>query len=267
MAGAAPQSERLGSGGGEAPLASLGPDLPSKRGGMLRFHVRDSGPAPPATGGWKTVRRGGIGASEAYDPFVDRASPTVVQSAAEVAGALAPHTAEPSADIYQLIAREIPQLRTDSRVLDLLEASVAENVATVLHILQHDLDLDRVHAPAAAQQYGRRLAQRGIPWPRCCGPTASARRRRRPLPRPRGRRPRTGPLGVNPASTADGPRRGRGQAHPTTDLTKERQRRHRRYRHNQGPVPTGRHRQHSVHRSFPEESRPRLRHPQVDSTR
>ena len=109
------------------------------------------------------MRRGGIDASKAYDPSVDRARATVVQSAAEVAGALAPHTAELSADIYQLIVGEIPQLRTDSRVLALLEASVAENVATVLHILQHDLDLDRVHAPAAAEQYGRCLAQRGIP--------------------------------------------------------------------------------------------------------
>ena len=99
----------------------------------------------------------------AYDPSVDRASPTVAQHAADVAGALAPHTAELSADIYELIVREIPQLRTDSRVLTLLQASVAENVATVLHILQHGIDLDHVHAPAAAEEYARRLAQRGIP--------------------------------------------------------------------------------------------------------
>jgi DNA-binding PucR family transcriptional regulator len=94
---------------------------------------------------------------------VDRASSTVVLSAAEVAGVLVPHTAELSADIHQLIVREIPQLRTDPRVMALLEASVAENVATVLHILQHDLELDHVHAPAAAEQYARRLAQRSIP--------------------------------------------------------------------------------------------------------
>ena len=94
---------------------------------------------------------------------MDRASPNAAQHAAAVSGALAPHTAELSADIYELIVREIPQLRTDSRVLTLLEASVAENVATVLHILQHGIDLDRVHAPAAAEEYARRLAQRGIP--------------------------------------------------------------------------------------------------------
>jgi DNA-binding PucR family transcriptional regulator len=94
---------------------------------------------------------------------VDGASLAVVLSAAEVAGALAPHIAELSADIHQLIVREILQLRTDRRVLTLLEASVAANVATVLHVLQHDIDLDHVHAPAAAEQYARRLAQRGIP--------------------------------------------------------------------------------------------------------
>ena len=94
---------------------------------------------------------------------MDQATPTVAQHVAEVAGALAPQTAELSADIYELIVREIPQLRTDSRVLALLDASVAENVVTVLHILQHGIDLDHVRAPAAAEQYARRLAQRGIP--------------------------------------------------------------------------------------------------------
>jgi DNA-binding PucR family transcriptional regulator len=99
----------------------------------------------------------------AYHPLVDRASPSVAEYAAGVSGALAPRSAELSADIYQLIVRDIPQLRTDRRVLTLLEASVAENVATLLHILQHGIDLDRVHAPAAAEEYARRLAQRGIP--------------------------------------------------------------------------------------------------------
>ncbi|HEX8863725.1 MAG TPA: helix-turn-helix domain-containing protein [Actinomycetes bacterium] len=94
---------------------------------------------------------------------MDKTSPSVAEYAADVSGALAPRLAELSADVYQLIVRDIPQLRTDRRVLALLEASVAENVATMLHILQHGIDLDRVHAPAAAEEYARRLAQRGIP--------------------------------------------------------------------------------------------------------
>lgn len=68
-----------------------------------------------------------------------------------------------SADIYGLIVREIPQLRGDKRVLTLLEASVAENVATLLHIIQHGIELENVHAPAAAEGYARRLAQHGVP--------------------------------------------------------------------------------------------------------
>ena len=47
-----------------------------------------------------------------------------------------------SVDIYRLIVRQIPQLRGDKRVLTLLEAGVGENVATVLHIIQHGIELD-----------------------------------------------------------------------------------------------------------------------------
>jgi DNA-binding PucR family transcriptional regulator len=94
---------------------------------------------------------------------VDRSSPSVAQSAADVSGALTPRTTEISADIYQLIVREIPQLRDDRRVLALLEASVGENVTTMLHVIQHGIDLEKVHTPAAAEEYARRLAQRGVP--------------------------------------------------------------------------------------------------------
>jgi DNA-binding PucR family transcriptional regulator len=85
------------------------------------------------------------------------------ESASEVSAALSPRSAEISADIYQLIVREVAPLRGDRRILTLLEASVGENVATMVHILQHGIDLEKVHAPAAAEEYARRLAQRGVP--------------------------------------------------------------------------------------------------------
>jgi DNA-binding PucR family transcriptional regulator len=94
---------------------------------------------------------------------MDRSSPSVAQSTSAVSGALIPRTSELSAEIYGLIVREIPQLRSDKRILALLEASVRENVATLLHVLQHDIDLENVRAPAAAEEYARRLAQRGVP--------------------------------------------------------------------------------------------------------
>jgi DNA-binding PucR family transcriptional regulator len=94
---------------------------------------------------------------------MDSSSPSAAEGVSAVSGALAPRATEMSADIYRLIVREIPQLRSDKRVLELLEASVGENVATMLHILQHGIDPEKVHAPAAAQEYARRLAQRGVP--------------------------------------------------------------------------------------------------------
>jgi DNA-binding PucR family transcriptional regulator len=94
---------------------------------------------------------------------MDRSSPSAAESASEVSAALVPRTAEMSADIYQLIVRDIPHLRDDRLVLALLEASVGENVATMLHVLQHRIDLEKVRAPAAAEEYARRLAQRGVP--------------------------------------------------------------------------------------------------------
>jgi PucR C-terminal helix-turn-helix domain/GGDEF-like domain len=95
---------------------------------------------------------------------MDRSSPSVAQSVSNVSAALAPRSAEISADIYQLIVREIPQLHSDKRVMTLLEASVAENVTTLLHVIQHGIDLGKVHAPAAAEEYARRLAQRDVPF-------------------------------------------------------------------------------------------------------
>ena len=99
----------------------------------------------------------------AYHVPVHGASAAVTQRAEGVSRALAPDADELSADIYELIVRDIPQLRSDKRVLMLLEASVGENIATLLHVLQHCIDLEKVHAPSAAEEYARRLAQRGVP--------------------------------------------------------------------------------------------------------
>jgi hypothetical protein len=54
-------------------------------------------------------------------------------------------------------------LRGDPQLLDLLRASVAGNVETVLDALRYDISIERVEPPTAALEYARRLAQRGIP--------------------------------------------------------------------------------------------------------
>jgi DNA-binding PucR family transcriptional regulator len=68
-----------------------------------------------------------------------------------------------SADVFQAIVREIPQLDEDKPLLALLASSVDSNVGTCLQIMQHRIDLSAVQAPAAAVEYARRLAQRGVP--------------------------------------------------------------------------------------------------------
>jgi PucR C-terminal helix-turn-helix domain/GGDEF-like domain len=82
---------------------------------------------------------------------------------AEVAAAVARRAAAVHEDIYDVILREIPQLREDKPLLALLASSVDSNVDTCLQIMQHQIDLATVAAPTAAVEYARRLAQRGTP--------------------------------------------------------------------------------------------------------
>ena len=80
-----------------------------------------------------------------------------------VAANLESRLTELSRDIQDLIERDIPALRGDRLVISLLEASVAENVGTITHMLRHGIGTAGVDAPTAALEYGRRLAQRDIP--------------------------------------------------------------------------------------------------------
>ncbi|MBV8348297.1 MAG: helix-turn-helix domain-containing protein [Mycolicibacterium sp.] len=70
---------------------------------------------------------------------------------------------EISATVRNALEQEIPELRGDAGIIDLLGASVEGNVDTLLHALRHDIPLQRVKAPTAALEYARRLAQRGVP--------------------------------------------------------------------------------------------------------
>src|SRR4029079_15807037 len=73
--------------------------------------------------------------------------------------------------------REISPLDDDQRVVGLLSASVAANVTTVLHVLEHGIDPERVEAPAAAIEYARRLAKRVVLWVALVRPSRIGRAR------------------------------------------------------------------------------------------
>jgi DNA-binding PucR family transcriptional regulator len=80
-----------------------------------------------------------------------------------VAAAVARRLPHLSHEIWEVLTRDIPELRGDDTVEKLLDVSVEENVATLLHLFQHRLGADDVRAPAAAVEYARRLAQRDVP--------------------------------------------------------------------------------------------------------
>src|SRR3954447_3995251 len=80
-----------------------------------------------------------------------------------VAMNVAEHISEVSRDVWELLIAAIPQLRGDDVILNLLKASVEENVATLLHVFENDMPLENVEGPASASDYARRLAQRNVP--------------------------------------------------------------------------------------------------------
>jgi DNA-binding PucR family transcriptional regulator len=97
------------------------------------------------------------------NPQVDMDGPAVAELMADVAAAVSRRAAAVSENVYEVVLREIPELHDDNVVLALLASSVHSNVGTCLQILQHQIDLSAVHAPAASLEYARRRAQRGTP--------------------------------------------------------------------------------------------------------
>jgi DNA-binding NarL/FixJ family response regulator len=82
---------------------------------------------------------------------------------AETADRLHDRLAAVSSGIQGLLEDDIPELRGDARVMELLGASVEGNVETLLHALRYDIAVERVEPPTAALEYARRLAQHGVP--------------------------------------------------------------------------------------------------------
>jgi DNA-binding PucR family transcriptional regulator len=61
------------------------------------------------------------------------------------------------------ILEEEPELGADAALVESLNASVLDNVSTVLRVFEVRPDPQTVRAPAAAVDYARRLAQHGVP--------------------------------------------------------------------------------------------------------
>jgi GGDEF-like domain/PucR C-terminal helix-turn-helix domain len=82
---------------------------------------------------------------------------------AEIAGRLHDRLVEVSSAVRRSLEGQIPELRGDAALVELLGTSIESNVDTILHSLRYDIAVERVEAPTAALEYARRLAQRGVP--------------------------------------------------------------------------------------------------------
>jgi PucR C-terminal helix-turn-helix domain/GGDEF-like domain len=97
------------------------------------------------------------------NPRVNIDRRAVAELMASVAAAVSRRAATVAENVYEVTRREIPELGDDQTVLALFASSIDSNVTTCLQIMQHQIDLADVHAPAAALEEARRRAQRGTP--------------------------------------------------------------------------------------------------------
>jgi hypothetical protein len=61
-----------------------------------------------------------------------------------------------------VMAEASEEIRGDQQILDVLYASIESNLETLEHIARYDIPVEEVSSPGAAEEYARRLAQRGI---------------------------------------------------------------------------------------------------------
>jgi hypothetical protein len=85
------------------------------------------------------------------------------QHVADVALALSAQLPEITRAMRDLLSTRIDELGGDSRLVDLLGASIEGNIDNIFYSLQHGISVDRMEPPTAAIEYARRLAQRGVP--------------------------------------------------------------------------------------------------------
>ena len=80
----------------------------------------------------------------------------------ELGASLNAQMADLTGVLHKGLADAIEQIRGDQQLLDLLYASIESNLETLAHIMRYDIPIKEVSSPSAAEEYARRLAQRGI---------------------------------------------------------------------------------------------------------
>lgn len=81
---------------------------------------------------------------------------------AEIAVRMSDRQAAIASAIASVVHHEIAAMRNDT-LIDLRNAAIDANVATVLHAIRYGIAVESVEAPIAALEHARRLAQQGAP--------------------------------------------------------------------------------------------------------
>lgn len=68
-----------------------------------------------------------------------------------------------AAEMHDLLAASIDDLRGDRQLGELLRASIESNLSTIFHMMVNDIGLQALQPPTAAIEYAHRLAQRDVP--------------------------------------------------------------------------------------------------------
>ena len=98
-----------------------------------------------------------MGAPARYDDAA------ISENSAVVLSRLSERLGEITRAIQQRLIADVPELRDDSALVELLGASVEGNVDMVFHGLRYQIPIDKMKPPTAALEYSRRMAQRGVP--------------------------------------------------------------------------------------------------------
>jgi len=81
---------------------------------------------------------------------------------AEIGAAMGSQMTDLVGLLHRVMAEASEEIRGDQQILDLLHASIESNLETLEHIARYDIPVEEVSSPGAAEEYARRLAQRGI---------------------------------------------------------------------------------------------------------
>ncbi|WP_176440040.1 PucR family transcriptional regulator [Haloechinothrix alba] len=82
---------------------------------------------------------------------------------AGVGSVLNSRLADITQELLDRLCVEVSDVAGDDALVQLMGASIEANVATIVHMFQHGIDVESTVAPSAALEYARRLAQRGLP--------------------------------------------------------------------------------------------------------